>query len=278
MQRSDAISDASKFLGRKHDVKTGGTAKRIKRRASDNDDLNRARLNQIVADIYQRGVDPKDLDLEKIDWSVSYQNIRGQVKNLLDKRGVDSFNAEKRRKRKATMDYAAKKGSEQLKTVANVRHERRDPHSQYVDETKEAERKFGRLTDSAYRKWSKNPNKYDIEGVDGKKQKGRQQPLPFRRKQKIHDLRMSNVEQDLSEPVEEVGLNQGSVAFTDSKKLDMDIGGESVKISDSRSSKEVSKSMRGGTKEKSTQQGLREGGYVSKKSEKTLDKWDGNYV
>jgi len=118
MQRNQAISKASKFLGKKHDIKTGSSVKVIKDRAKNNPDLNRARLNNIIGDIYQRGVDPKDLDLEKIDWSVSYQNIRGQVKDLLDRRGADSFAASKRREQKGLREQGfASKSSE--KTIGN---------------------------------------------------------------------------------------------------------------------------------------------------------------
>jgi hypothetical protein len=122
-------------------------------------------------------------------------------------------------------------------------------------------------------------NKYDIEGVDGRKVEGTQKPLPFKKndRSRIKDMKMNNVEQDLSDPEEDPGFNSASIAFSESRKLDQDVGGKSVKISDSRSSKDVSKNLKGGTKERSTQKGLRDG-FASKKSESTLDKFDGNYV
>jgi len=272
MQRNQAISKASKFLGRKYDVKTGGTAKKIKKKSKNNPQLNRARLNQIVADFYQRGVDPKDLDLEKIDWSVSYQNIRSQVQELLDKRGADKFSNRRQSERKASMDYAAKKESDMLMTIADVRHSRRPAHSRYTDETKEADRKFGRLTDESFEKWSKDPNKYDIEGIDGKQEKGSQQPLPLRRNSMIEDMRMSDAEQSkgfMEDPG--ASVNAGEL-------LDKDLGisgSDKLDFKDSRSKKQVKQDNRGGTAERSTQKGLREQGFSSKKSEKTLGNWDG---
>jgi hypothetical protein len=286
MQRQEAISKASKFLGRKHDAKTGGTARKIKDRAKKNPDLNRAGLNQAIADIYQRGVNPKDLDLEKIDFSVSYSNIRSQIQDLLDKRGAEKFGSRKDAERKSQMSYAQKKGSETLKTIASVRHERRPPHNQYTDETKDADRTFGRLTEESFRKWSRNPNKYDIEGVDGKKKQGSQQPLPFQRNSRIKEMRIADAEQELGEPEER------DLGISDSEKLDWEIGG-APDLKDSRSSKQVGKDLKGSTSERSSQQSLREGGFASKSSEKTLDnfsesvsesgkevsdKWSGNYV
>lgn len=276
MKRNVAISKASKFLGRDYDVKSSGGADKIKKKSKENPDLDRARINQIIADFFQRGVNPKDLDLEKIDWSVSYNNIRNQVSDLLDKRGVDSFESTKRREQNAMRDYARKKQSEQLMTVAELRHQRRPEYNQYVDENKEAEKKFGRLTESAYEKWSRNPSKYDIEGVDGKQETGDQVPLPLRRKSssRIEDMRMSNVEQDLSD-----GLGQGNVNSAKLMKKDLGVSSsDRLDFSDSRSESDVSKSLKGGTSERSSQKGLREQGFVSKKSEKTLDKFDGNYV
>jgi len=295
MQRNQAISKASKFLGRKHHIKTGSSAKVIKDRAKDNPDLNRARLNNIIGDIYQRGVDPKDLDLEKIDWSVSYQNIRGQVKDLLDRRGADSFAASKRREREATQDYAAKKQSEQLMTVAEVRDERRPAFNQYIDKTKNAEKTFGRLTEKAFNEWSRNPNKYDVEGVDTRDEeefRGMQMGLPFQRKSKdsIRDMRLSNAEQDLGgdrspgaavnpgELVERnLGVSSSEILYTGdemSKHTSKRIREDRQELMDSRSSDEVEQDMKGGTSERSEQKGLREQGFASKSSEKTLGDWD----
>lgn len=280
MQRQEAVSKASKFLGRQGDIKTKSTAKKIKRKAKDNPDLNRAALTQVIADIYQRGDTPKDLDLERIDWKVSYSNIRGQVQDLLDKRKNSKFDSRKKSDREAKMSYAAEKESEMLKDIAHVRHERRKPHSQYTDNTKEAERKFGRLTDSAYNKWSRNPNKYDIEGVDGKKDVGSQKPLPLQRNENIFDMRMNDAEQGTSDPVEApLGAGVNPAKMVSNKDLGVSSSeGKDIGFSDSRASKNVSKNLKGGTSERSSQQSLREGGYASKSSEKTLDKWDDNYV
>ena len=288
MKRSQAISKASSFLGRKTDIKTGSTAKRIKEKSKDNPDLDRARLNQIVADIYQRGSTPKDLDLQRIDFSVSYNNIRNQVKDLLDKRGSKKFANRRKAERESEMSYAREKQSEQLITVANVRHERRPAHNQYVDETKEADKKFGRLTDSSFEKWARNPNKYDIEGVDGKEEKGSQMPLPLKRQKRTEDLRMREIELDTSES-SEVAYNNDAGIYSDLKIS----SSEKLGLSDSRSDSQVKKSVKGTTSGRSSQKGLREQGFVSKSSEKTLDsfqdsveesgkevsgKFDGNYV
>lgn len=288
MKRSQAISKASSFLGRKNDIKTGSTAKKIKQKSKKNPDLDRARLNQIVADIYQRGSSPKDLDLQRVDFSTSYNNIRNQIKDLLDKRGNEKFANRRKAERESEMAYAKEKESEQLITVARVRHERRPPHSQYVDETKEAETKFGRVTDSSFEKWARNPNKYDIEGVDGKQEKGSQMPLPLKQESKVKDIRMREVELDTSDGSEVAFKNDADI-YSDLKASSSD----KLDFSDSRSDSQVKKSVSGTTSERSTQKGLREQGFASKSSEKTLDsfqdsveeggkelsgKFDGNYV
>lgn len=280
MQRHEAVSRAAKFLGNKGQINTKSVAKDIKEESKDNPTLNRRKLNHVIADIYQRGARPKDLDLKRIDWSASYNNIRGQVERLLDKRGNEGFEVQKKADRETDMSYAAKKESEMLKDIAQVRHERRDPHAQYTDETKEAERKFGRLTDSAYQKWSRNPNKYDIEGVDGKQDKGSQKPLPLQRSEKIFDMRMKDAEQDTSDPAEApMGAGVNPKKLMDSKKLGISDSNNDVSsnFSDSRASKNVEKNLKGNSSERSSQQSLRDG-FASKSSEKTLDKWEDNYV
>ena len=296
MKRQDAIKKASKFLGRKNEIKTGSTAKKVKDRAKRNPDLNRAGLTQIVADIYQRGDDPRDLDLERIDFSVSYSNIRGQVEDLLKKRQGSSakFQSEK--------DAERKTGKE----IAEQRNKRRPAYNQFIDQTKNAETTFPHATDKAVRKWSRNPNKYDIKGVDTRREKEArtQAQLPFRRKSRIQDMKKgiksrygslaiseSNVpneefeRQSRIEALKEKKIadfeqernknklvNKGRKSIISDKNLDLK-GSNLAKNKDSRSVAELGKSIRGTTTQRSNQKGLREMGMVSKSSEKTLDKF-----
>lgn len=306
MKRQDAIKKASKFLGKKNQVKTSSTAKKIKDKAKKNPDINRAGLNQIVADIYQRGARPKDLDLQRIDFSTSYSNVRKQVEELLKKRQGSSakFESEKERERKTGMDKQRKHEQSINQEVAEQRHKRRPKLNQFIDETKNAEKTFPHATDKAVRKWSRNPNKYDIKGVDTRKTKEErtQAQLPFRRKSRIQKMkqgvkqkygslaisdssvpnenfeRQSRIEALKDKKVMEFEedrnkntlVNKGREAITKDRSLDLK-GSNLAKNKDSRSIAEVGKSLRGNTTGRSKQKGLREMGMTSKKSEKTLD-------
>mgnify|MGYP006926865713 CR=1 FL=1 len=284
MKRQQAVSKASKFLGKKGYIKTKKSAKRIKDQARNNPDLNRASLNQIVADIFQRNADPKDLDLQKIDFSNSYGNIRSQVQSLLDEKGYDKFENRKDRERESQMSYAAEKQSEILKDIAEVRDERRDNFNQFIDKTKNTKKRFGRLTEEAYEKWSRNPSKFDVEGVDTRNEgelRGMEVRLPFEKKERIRDMAVSDavekkfsaMEGSVSEKPLAIkgGKDPEQVGVSESSSVD-------AGLQDSRSSSQVEKNVRGSTSERSSQKGLREQGFASKSSEKTLDKFEGNYT
>jgi len=184
MKRSKAISEASDFLGTKYDLKTGGTAKKIKEKGKKND-LNRIQLNQIVADVFQRGAKPKDIDLRKIDFTTSYDNIRRQVKDLVKKNKGESavFRSEKKEKKERLSAKAKKQMADRNRTLAETIHERRPDLNQYVDETRTAERTFNQPTDQQFDTWKRNPAKYDIKGVDARKEPAARQQvkLPFQK-------------------------------------------------------------------------------------------------
>jgi len=61
----------------------------LKRRTPDN--LNFMTAVQLIADIYQRGARPRDLDLQKIDFSLTKAEIDKQIDELLSKRGFEQF-------------------------------------------------------------------------------------------------------------------------------------------------------------------------------------------
>jgi len=156
-------------LGTKYDLKTGGTAKKIKEKGKENN-LNRIQLNQIVADVFQRGADPKDIDLRKIDFSTSYDNIRGQVEELIKQTKGESamFESEKQDRRDRISARAKKQMADRNRTLAETIHEQRPDLNQYVDETRTAERTFDQPTNEQFDRWKRNPSKYDIKGVDGR--------------------------------------------------------------------------------------------------------------
>lgn len=199
MKRSEAISQASDFLGTKFDLKTGGTAKKIKEKGKDNN-LNRAQLNQIVADVFQRGADPKDIDLRKIDFTTSYDNIRGQVKELVKQTKGESamFESEKKDRRDRISAKAKKQMADRNRTLAETIHERRPDLNQYVDETRTAERTFDQPTNEQFDTWKRNPSKYDIKGVDARKEPAARQEalLPFEEKQTITDELKTQLQTD----------------------------------------------------------------------------------
>jgi hypothetical protein len=199
MKRSEAISQASDFLGTKFDLKTGGTAKKIKEKGKENN-LNRAQLNQIVADVFQRGADPKDIDLRKIDFSTSYDNIRGQVKELVKQTKGESamFESEKQDRRDRISARAKKQMADRNRTLAETIHEQRPDLNQYVDETRTAERTFDQPTNEQFDTWKRNPTKYDIKGVDARKEPAARQnaTLPFEEKQSITEELKTQLQTD----------------------------------------------------------------------------------
>jgi hypothetical protein len=199
MKRSKAISQASNFLGTKFDLKTGGTAKKIKEKGKENN-LNRIQLNQIVADVFQRGADPKDIDLRKIDFSTSYDNIRGQVEQLIKKNMGESamFESEKKDRRDRISARAKKQMADRNRTLAETIHEQRPDLNQYVDETRTAERTFDQPTNEQFDRWKRNPSKYDIKGVDARKEPAARQQatLPFQEKQRVTDELKTQLQRD----------------------------------------------------------------------------------
>lgn len=299
MKRQEALKKA-------HDYLKGRSGEKIKEKARTNQNLSYMSVAHAVADIYQRGENPKDMDLQKIDWGVSYGNIRGQIEELLQKRGGrdSKFEDQKDRERESGVDRQRKHEQSINKEIAEQRHKRRPDYNQFIDETKNAQKTFSHATEKAVRKWSRNPNKYDLKGVDTRKEKEarKQAQLPFRRKSRIQKMkselkgRYGNLEGfERPEPPEAMErqsriealkdkkvmefeqdrnkntlVNKGRASIKTERNLDLK-GSNLAENKDSRSMAEIGKNIRGNTSERSTQKGLRELGMASKKSEKTLD-------
>jgi hypothetical protein len=302
MQRQEAVRKASKFLGREEDIKTGSTAKAIKKRAKKNPDLNRAALTQIIADVFQLGLSPKDIDFQKIDFGVSYSNIRSQVKDLAKKRSGAEFESDKTNRiesgRAKADAMAANARSKMLSNKASFIERGNPVWSRFVDQSKQAEKKFSKpFTKEEYRKWRRNQDKYDMQGIDSKRPRDERvkvENYPFEKsnKDRIKEMMMEN---SLAE-----GFERSQNSYADklskkevvdkkqklrkktgrklgsSKKFSFKESNASKMLSDSRSDSELKVSNKGGSSDRSNQQSLRDG-FASKKSEKTLDKWKNNY-
>lgn len=104
MERSEALERAHDYLS-----KTGGNnwkqGDELKRRSKNK---NYMEIAHVIADIYQRGERPQDLDLQRIDFSVSTSNINTQVEDILTKRGAEQFDKEKEATRQSEMERAEK--------------------------------------------------------------------------------------------------------------------------------------------------------------------------
>jgi len=207
MQRQEAIKKASKFLGRKEDIKTGATAKQIKKRAKKNPDLNRAALTQIIADVFQRGLSPKDIDLQKIDFGVSYSNIRSQVQKLAKKRGGKEFKQEKKNRMESMADKAKAQMKEakhnMLMQKAEAVQRGRDKWALYTDQTKDADETIDKLDEDSYRRWRRNRQTKDIKGLDNRMPPERRVNVafPFRKstRQRVKEMMMKNEEEESDE-------------------------------------------------------------------------------
>jgi hypothetical protein len=285
MERKTAIKKANNFLGKKNQIKVSKTARKIKEKSKKNSDLNRASLNQIVADIYQRGADPKDLDLQRIDFNTSYENIRGQVADLVKKRrGQEaSFANERREKRKNMADQAQQYQREMNTELAEQVHNRRSNFSQYVDETRNNSKTFRNPTERQLKKWRRNPGKYDIAGVDTKKEPEarKQATLPFNRegRGKLSVDKYKNEMKARQNEMMENGIGMASIRVEEGKLSPNTSNSSSSSVSisdsnlqdskDSRSMAEVGRNISNST----SQESLRDG-YSAKSSEKTLNNFE----
>lgn len=88
MEREEAVERAHGYLS-----ETGGKnwkqGQELKRRTQD---LGYMETVQLIADIYQRGERPGDrLDLQTIDFSLSYEEIKGRINESLDDLGAEQF-------------------------------------------------------------------------------------------------------------------------------------------------------------------------------------------
>lgn len=296
MKRQEALEQAHNYL------KRGNTARKLKDRANNNADLTYMGLAHVIADVIQRGVNPKDVDFDKIDWGVSYGNIRGQAQDLADKKGGDEFGNEKRDRIESAMSKAEEiqksRKHERLKDKAETVQRGRSKWAKYSDQTRNAETVYkAPITEDEYEKWRRDPNKRDIEGVDDRRppsQRVNMNQFPFEKsiEKKKKEMMMKNVEEEPENTGFNVKSNREAVKRSiDSRnssgmqkknsleltsKLDKlkdlkNVVGNKSDLQDSRSDKKLSFDVKGSTTERSTQKGLREMGMVSKSSEKTLD-------
>lgn len=129
MERKEALSKAVNYL-----KSTGGDNWKNKDElARRTESMGFMSTAHAIADIYQRGVNPKDLDLQKIDFSLSQSEVRQQIDELLSKRGASQFEGKKERsiesdierieklqeKEKERMQRTKEKVEEQIEEIKN---------------------------------------------------------------------------------------------------------------------------------------------------------------
>lgn len=102
MERKEALQKAIDYL-----KSTGGDnwehKDELKRKTQSMGFMSTAHA---IADIYQRGQNPKDMDLQKIDFSLSQPEVRKQIDELLTKSGADRFQNKKDAKMKSQIEKA----------------------------------------------------------------------------------------------------------------------------------------------------------------------------
>ena len=143
MERDEAVSRATDYLSRK-----GGdnwaNGDELKRRTNENTGF--MATAQAIADIYQRGERPRDLDLQKIDFGVSYSNVRTQIEELLDKRGAKDFD----KKVDAEIESQMERAKEMLKKEEEKREEIRKKAQEEAEELIDNKGKLYQARESAW--------------------------------------------------------------------------------------------------------------------------------
>jgi len=141
IQRSEAVDRAHEYLS-----KTGANnwkqGDELKRRSS----VNYMTAVHLIADIYQRGERPSDLDLQRIDFSVSENNIQEQISDLLEKRGAEEFEKEK----EATIESDMAKAEEMIREDREEMEETRERTREELDQMMEQEGKLYQARTSAW--------------------------------------------------------------------------------------------------------------------------------
>lgn len=143
MERDEAVSRATDYLSRK-----GGdnwaSGDELKRRTNENTGF--MATAQAIADIYQRGERPRDIDLQKIDFGVSYSNIRTQIEELLDKRGAKDFD----QKVDAEIESQMERAKEMLKKEQEKREEIRQKAQEEAEKLIDNDGKLFQARESAW--------------------------------------------------------------------------------------------------------------------------------
>lgn len=122
----------------------------------------------------QKGVDPQGVDLQaRVDPQRSFQENREALENKLGNLG--------RRNRTSEQDRARAEQRKQARREARRIHQERPAFNRFVDETKQAETVFVNPSEKEFEMWARNPDKFDIKGVDTR-QSAEERPevkLPF---------------------------------------------------------------------------------------------------
>ncbi len=136
-----------------------------------------------------RGINPDTVDLDSlIDSRLRLpENLRNLEKNLgmsLDEQSR-GFRSQKRKAEKRAREI----GKKTLKAQAEMAHDRRPGFNQLIDESKRNQRKL-KLNRDNYRKWRRNPDKYDLKGIDTLKDKAARTDarIPANRANKLKEM------------------------------------------------------------------------------------------
>lgn len=132
-----SVIDRAEATSRAHDYlsKTGANnwkqGDELKRRS---DGKSYMAIVNLIADIYQRGERPSDLDLQRIDFSVSTSNIQDQIDELLKKRGAEQFEKEKEAKIESDMEKAEELIKEDQEEMEETRRQTKEELDEMMGE------------------------------------------------------------------------------------------------------------------------------------------------
>lgn len=141
MERKEALKEAINYL-----KSTGGdnwnSKDELSRRTESMGFMSTAHA---IADIYQRGVNPKDIDLQKIDFSLSQSEVRQQISELLDKRGASKFEEEEQRTIASDMERIEKLQEKEKERMQRTKEKIKEQ----IDEIKDG----GKLFEARQKAW-----------------------------------------------------------------------------------------------------------------------------
>lgn len=147
MEREEAVERAHGYLS-KNGANNWKQGQELKRRTQEG--LGYMETVQLIADIYQRGERPGDrLDLQTIDFSLSYEEIKSGINEALDDLGAQQFENIEEQELESQMDRMEAMVEKEREQMENIREEVEEEVEQLTAEEEE-----GRLFQARNQAWT----------------------------------------------------------------------------------------------------------------------------